>query len=373
MAGADPQALDPRHATDERPAIGAQGTGALAKPARRGLPDLGHESRTSGDEGRHERCGLGLVVEKGRAQRARPVRRDEAERKAWVVRDDLGTGLDPGFGLFEDMVRRPLELDRRDDAPQRPDRAPAAGRVDERGRPWACRDDDRRRIDAPAVVEDHADGRVPLDPWARGGPDLELDAAALGQAGVGLRRRERADRVADVETAGRNPRSEGRFEGGRFAGRQVGRVQLRVGTLEFFGQAGGLARVVGHVQEPGRAVGQVEAVVREGAIEPERGQVQLHEDRVERVLDDPRVATGRARADRVTLDEDHPPAGLRQVRRGRDADDAAAEDDDVGRVVRWARVHAAIMAPARRSVGLVSTAEPRPPGGMTNAPAEAEA
>jgi hypothetical protein len=81
------------------------------------------------------------------------------------------------------------------------------------------------------------------------------------------------------------------------------------------------------------------------------------------VLDHPRVAAGRPGADRVSLEEDHPSTGLGQVRGSSDADDAAAQDDDIGRVGRRLLVHPAIMASCARGVLAVPTLE------TANAPA----
>jgi len=67
----------------------------------------------------------------------------------------------------------------------------------------------------------------------------------------------------------------------------------------------------------------------EAAVVLERLEVELGQHRVERVLDRPGVTTGRRRADLVALVEPDLRARLGQERRGRAADDAAADDGDV--------------------------------------------
>ncbi len=87
------------------------------------------------------------------------------------------------------------------------------------------------------------------------------------------------------------------------------------------------------ISSPGRLSGQRESLDtrgREGTVERERLEMQLDQDRIERMLDDPRVAAGRAGRDLRSFEQDDPATGCREVRRARNADDPAADHDDVG-------------------------------------------
>ena len=93
-------------------------------------------------------------------------------------------------------------------------------------------------------------------------------------------------------------------------------------------------RVVGHHQEPGRLGGQRESLetgLGEGAVEGQGLEMQVDEDRIERVLDDPRVAPGCSGRDLRPLEQHDAAARCREVGRAGDADDPAADHDDVGR------------------------------------------
>ena len=103
-----------------------------------------------------------------------------------------------------------------------------------------------------------------------------------------------------------------------------------------FGQDGDQAArhsgIVADHQETCRLGGQGESLDicrREGAVEGKRLEMQLDEDRIERVLDDTRVAPGGAGRDPRALEQHDPATRDREVRRARHADDPAADHDDV--------------------------------------------
>ena len=90
--------------------------------------------------------------------------------------------------------------------------------------------------------------------------------------------------------------------------------------------------VVGHAQHADRCVRQPEPIIDalgDGAVQAQRLEVQRDEDRVERMLDDPRVAAGRSRSDRGLLEQDDASPALCQVSGSGHADDAATDDRDI--------------------------------------------
>ncbi len=84
------------------------------------------------------------------------------------------------------------------------------------------------------------------------------------------------------------------------------------------------------------------------AIERDRLEMQVDEDAVEWVLDDARVAPGRPGTDLVPLEQEHSATGGGEMVRGGDADDPAADDDDI-RGGLWAVTHPRMMPAAGAS------------------------
>jgi hypothetical protein len=224
------------------------------------------------------------------------------------------------------VERRLGEADLRDDPPHG---AHGQRRAERGRRPRAGGHHDGLLVIHPRLLADHqlgSGGARPGGPGAGGG--RRRDGAAGGEA-------VRVD-------AGRE--------------RRLGRLQR--GTLEPLGGEAGEARrggvvvggqrlrVAGDDHCPGR-LGREREPVSEALVLAQRRLVQRLEHRVHRVLQDPRVAPGRARADRLPLVQPHPRPALGQERRRRAAGDAAADHDDVRRHARSAPLMRRPRPPAR--------------------------
>ena len=105
-----------------------------------------------------------LLIQERRADGGHAGQRDEAEvgldvgcRPGADLGPDLRPDLGPDLGLLDDLVRTMRQVGLDDDAPALADRRPPAGRVDDRGRPWTGRHQDRVAGDPPTIDDDPDD------------------------------------------------------------------------------------------------------------------------------------------------------------------------------------------------------------------------
>ena len=199
------------------------------------------------------------------------------------------------------------------------------------GRPRTGRHEDHVARHPPAV-DDDADDLVAGDVQRGRAPKAHARTALFGQRREGVCGGARVDREADPDPARRQAAGDGRLD----ALQGDAAEDRSVETGECLGQSpvhppdGGV--VGGEVEEPRRLVREPEAEIgrRQVAIERHGLAVQLGEDGVERVLDDPGVRARRARREALALDQRHAGAGRREEGGGGRPDDAAADDDDIG-------------------------------------------
>ncbi len=144
MAGGDPQAVDPGHAPDERPAVGALRPGADTMGADPRRCDTRDVADPTGQHRGHERGGIRFAVEERRSEGARAAGRDQAEG---LARGPARSGSVPSRVRSRSRPPRghgsggSRQRDADDHAPRRPDRPPRPARVDELRRPRPGRDD----------------------------------------------------------------------------------------------------------------------------------------------------------------------------------------------------------------------------------------
>ena len=176
-------------------------------------------------------------------------------------------------------------------------------------------------------------------------PTRSVAPASWARSANALRRRGGRDGAAGLQPPG------GQAVGERgLGGAQLGALQQRRVAAPGTRRGSG-ARLVGDEQQADVVRGQREPAP-ERPVVLDRLLVEVDERRVERVLDDARVAPGRARGDRLALVEHDARARLGQERRQRAADDAAADD----REVRARRSHRAACSAAASSSGVFTLA-----------------
>ena len=174
-----------------------------------------------------------------------------------------------------------------------------------------------------------------VEPTTMTAPRSWASAAHAAVAADGRHREAR--RQPDGGGAGR----ERRFEPLELVGLDQVRPELREGFVDPERLRAGAVEIRAQQEQPGRLVADREPVAgdaRERAVAGEALGVEASEDRVERMLDRAEVAAGRAGPDGRLLDEDDGRAPVGHDRRCRGADDAPADDDDVGLRRRVSRI-----------------------------------
>ena len=252
-----------------------------------------------------------------------------------------------------------------DHAPQRADRAPAAGRIDDARAPRAGRHDDgRRRLERPVDADaGHAAARRArrspprLRGWSRHVPSRGHRAPSSRTPGPpGSRCRSgsrRGRRRARARAAAGRPH---RRTSVRAPGSTRRRGRRPTGAHPRPSRARGSARPLA---EPERALGRVGRerlgeLVGERAVARERRPVERPEDRVRGIPHGARVAPGRARRQGRPLVQGDADAAPGELGRERRADDPAADDRDVARghgAARLSRPRPARSPGARRAAG----------------------
>ena len=214
----------------------------------------------------------------------------------------------------------------------------APGRVDEGGRPWPGRDEDRVGRDGPAVDDDPGDG-VAADVERRRAALPDGHPAPFGERRIGVRGGARLDRVADPDPAGPQPRRQRRLEPleARAADHVAWKLGERLGQRPVHAADRGL--VVRGVQQPDRLIAQAEPEIERGQVpvEVDGLAIERREDRVERMLDDAGIRARGARGESLALDDRDPRAAIGEERRRSRADDPAADDDDIRTPLAHAR------------------------------------
>ena len=267
-------------------------------------------------------------------KRAGAVRRHEAELgvgSAHAVR-----GRDPAFDvdadLLEDVARRVGKVDLDDHAPQRLDRAPRPRRVDELRGPRPGRDD-HRPGGLEAITGPYAGDATAIDPQSRRPADLEAHAQlpGAGRDRVGCRRRRHW--IADRKTARGHVLGDRRLEARHLTRREEFRPELAMRLRILAGHGLQLRWIAADQQEAGRFRRQPEQLrllLREAPVALEGAQVQLREHRIDRMLDDARVASGCGSRDGMRFEDADAGPGRGEMLGNRHADDAGADDRDVG-------------------------------------------
>ena len=236
----------------------------------------------------------------------------------------------------------PFELHLDDDAPEREDRAPRAGRVDDLRRPRPGGHDDRPGgHEAVRGLDPGRPGPLPRHMRRDAFPDR--GAALGGEGGEPEARRCRRDREPDAEPHRRETVGEAGLEAPEVVRADEGRVEVGVGGPDR-GRLRAQQRLVpAHGQDPGRLVVEPEAAARsvlgqlrldlvgERPVALERLAIQGAEHGVGRVPDRAGVAAGGARRDRPPLVERDPGSAPGQLGRERRPDDPGTDDRDVGR------------------------------------------
>ena len=191
------------------------------------------------------------------------------------------------------MPRRRAQPDVDHDAPDRPDRPPGPGRVDELRRPRPGGHEHRTGGDPRGVGQPDARRAVarPDDAGCRL-PDEQSRAAPLGKPRHRPRRGPGRDRVAELEAAGGHVGGERRLEPARGRGVEERGPELGPGRREVGGHPAWTGRIETHEQEPGRLGGEGEPEVRvrgERAVVGHGLEVEVAQRAVEWVLDDPEL------------------------------------------------------------------------------------
>jgi hypothetical protein len=254
----------------------------------RGVADRGDVAGADAPERVDPASGLRLGRQERRAQRAGPLGRDEAEVDQVIPWSGLaripavGPRLDVDVDRLEPMARRRRDGDRGDDAPDRPDRAPGPGRIDDPRRPRAGRDHDGSGRLEGAVRHRHTDNPPILPGECDRLPEDDLDPAPGGQLREPRRGRRGTHRVSDREPARDEVGREGRLELTERGSFDDLRAGVGPGRGPFGCDPVRERPIAADVQQPGRLVrhrkrrrgGGKRAVLREGR------PVELREERI---------------------------------------------------------------------------------------------